>query len=408
VITFNYTARNLESGQTVKAEVQAENEQAAAKLLMSQKLFPITIEQKSAQGLQGKLTFLNKIKVKDRVILTRQLATLINAGLPLVQSIRTVRGQITSKPLKEVVDKVIVNLESGMSLSGALAKHPTVFNNVYVSMVAAGEASGTLDASLERLANQQEKDEVLVRKIRSAMVYPVIVLGVIGLVMVFMLTTVMPQISQLYKDLGKDVPFLTNLLLIASNFLIKFWWLVIIVFVGILFGLRNYFRTDSGVRVAATMKLNAPIFGRIFRKIYMARFARTLGTLLGTGIPVLQALGVVRDAVNNVVVAGSVERAIKDVRGGKALSTTLEGDPNILPLVAQMIKIGEQSGAIDSMLEKVASFYEGEVDDEVKNLSTTIEPLLMVVLGVTVGGVVAAILLPVYSLVGSGGLSNLK
>jgi type IV pilus assembly protein PilC len=408
MITFTYTARSLESGQTVTADVEAENAQAAAKLLMSQQLFPISIEQKSAKGLQASIPFLNKVKVKDRVIFTRQLATLINAGLPLLQSIRTVRDGVTSKLLQEVVDKVIVSLESGLSFSGALAKHPTVFNNVYVSMVAAGEASGTLDQALERLANQQEKDEILMRKVRGAMVYPVIVLGVIALVMVFMLTTVLPQISQLYKDLKTTMPILTRGLLALSNFLINYWWLALIMVVGAALGLRNYFKSEPGQRQAAKMKMGAPVFGNIFRKLYMARFSRTLGTLLGSGIPMLQAMGVVKEAVNNVLVAESVDRAIIEVKGGKALSASLEGDPNILPLVPQMIRIGEQSGAMDAMLEKVSSFYENEVDDEVKNLSTSIEPLLMVVMGVTVGLVIAAILLPVYSLVGSGGLSGMK
>jgi type IV pilus assembly protein PilC len=248
MITFTYTARSLESGQTVTADVEAENAQAAAKLLMSQQLFPISIEQKSAKGLQASIPFLNKVKVKDRVIFTRQLATLINAGLPLLQSIRTVRDGVTSKLLQEVVDKVIVSLESGLSFSGALAKHPTVFNNVYVSMVAAGEASGTLDQALERLANQQEKDEILMRKVRGAMVYPVIVLGVIALVMVFMLTTVLPQISQLYKDLKTTMPILTRGLLALSNFLINYWWLALIMVVGAALGLRNYFKSEPGIR----------------------------------------------------------------------------------------------------------------------------------------------------------------
>jgi type IV pilus assembly protein PilC len=405
VITYVYTAKRKDSGETVKAEVQADSEQSAAKLLIAQNLFPITIEQKNGEGVLGKFK-LDHIKVKDRVIFTRQLSTLINAGLPLVQSLRTVRSQLDSKPLISVLDQVIASVEGGSTLSEGFAKHPKVFNQVYVSMVRAGEASGTLDKSLERLATQQEKDAAILSKIRSALIYPAIVLAVIIGVLIFMLTTVLPQVAALYDELGKDLPFLTAALVAVSTFITKFWWLTIIMIGLAAFAFINLGKTPAGRAVFDRFKMETPIFGKIMRKVYMARYARTLGTLVGSGIPLLEGLNVVRMAINNVHVEASIAKQISQVKGGKALSASIENDPNFLVLVPQMIAIGERSGALDDMLGRVATFFENEVEEEVKNLSTTIEPVLMVVLGVTVGIVIAAVLLPVYSLVGSGALNS--
>ncbi len=408
MLTFVYTAHKTETGELVKAEVQAENERSAAKLLMSQGLFPISIDNKAGGGFLAKSGLSNRVGAKDRVIFTRQLSTLINAGLPLTQSLHTVSEQIANKTLHEVVVAVVSNVESGTSLSVSFAQFPKVFNDIYISLVAAGEASGSLDKALERIANQQEKDAAILSKIRGALIYPVIVLFVIAAVLVFMLTTVLPQVGGLYTDLHKQLPILTRILLAISSFIIHFWFVVVIGLGAAYFGGRSYVQTPPGRALLDRMKLNMPLFGKIFRKVYMARFSRTLGTMLQSGIPMLEALRIVKDAIANVHVEAVLEKSMQGVKGGKALSSTLEGQPEFLTLVPQMIKIGEQSGAIDGMLDRVATYYEGEVDEEVRNISTTIEPLLMVVLGVTVGGVIAAILLPVYSLVGSGGVDNLK
>jgi type IV pilus assembly protein PilC len=408
MLTFVYTAHKTDSNELVKAEVQAENERAAAKLLMAQGLFPISIDNKAEKGLLAKSGLGSHIGAKDRVIFTRQLSTLINAGLPLTQSLRTVTDQITNKALHDVVVNVVSAVEGGQSLSQAFAAHPNVFNDIYVSLVAAGEASGSLDKALERIANQQEKDAAILSKIRGALIYPVIVLLVIVAVLVFMLTTVLPQVGGLYKDLHKDLPTLTQILLNISSFITHFWYIVLVAVGGLVLAGRNYIKTPTGRSLADNFKLNMPLFGKIFRKVYMARFSRTLGTMLQSGIPMLEALRIVKDAINNVHVEAVIEKAMVGVKGGKALSYTLEDQETFMKLVPQMIKIGEQSGAIDSMLDRVATYFENEVDEEVKNISTTIEPLLMVVLGVTVGGVIAAILLPVYSLVGSGGVNQLK
>jgi type IV pilus assembly protein PilC len=408
VITFNYTAYRNDTGEVLKAQVQAESQAAAAKLLTGQGLFPISIESAEEVGLLAKLGFGQKVGSKQKVVFTRQLSTLINAGLPLTQSLRTVKDQLSDKKLQEVVNHVLNSVEAGTSLSQSFAEHPQVFNNIYIALVAAGEASGSLDKALARIADQQEKDAAIISKIRGALIYPLIVVGVILAVLVFMLTTVLPQVGSLYKDLGKTLPLLTQILIDVSTFLVNYWYLVIMLAVAAFFGGQAWFKTPKGRSVSDLIKLNVPLIGRIYRKVYMARFARTLGTLMGTGVPVLEGLRIVKESISNVHVEAAIQGAIDGVRGGKALSSTLEGQSTFLSLVPQMIKIGEQSGQIDQMLDRVATYFENEVDDEVRNLSATIEPVLMVVLGITVGGVIAAVLMPVYSLVGSGAISNLR
>ncbi len=407
MITFAYKAKNPANGELVSAEVQADNEHAAAKLLIGQGLYPISIEDRDAKKNIATLSFGNPVKTKDRVIFTRQLSTLVNAGLPLTQSLRIASEQINNKNLHEAIAQVIVSVEGGSTLSNSLSQYPKIFNEIYVNLVAAGETSGTLDKALERIASQQEKDAAILSKIRGALVYPVIVLVVILAVLVFMLTTVLPQVGSLYNDLHKELPLMTKILIAIAGFIQHDWWFVLLLVVGAVIGLRAYAASASGRRQFDQIKLSAPLFGRMFQKVYMARFSRTLATLLGSGIPLLDALSTVSKAMNNTIVEDSISGSIAKVRGGKALSASLEGSKGFTQLVPQMIRVGEQSGAIDGMLEKVAGYYEEEVDNEIKNLSTTIEPVLMVVLGAVVGIVIAAVLLPVYGLIGSGGISNL-
>ncbi len=341
---------------------------------------------------------------KDKVIFTRQLATLINAGLPLAQSLRTVQDQTQSKKLKTAAQDVISSIEGGNSLSVAFAKHPKIFGDVFIALVAAGEVSGTLDKALERIADQQEKEAEISSKIRGAMVYPVIVLFVILLVIIFMLTTVVPQIQKLYVDLRQELPFVTAVMVSMANFMTQFWWLILIVLgIGIYF-LRQYLVTDSGKRLVDRIKLNVPLFGTMFRKLYMARFTRTGETLMATGVPMLETLRITARAVNNSYISDAILRAAEKVKGGRALSATLKNEQYILPLVPQMISIGEQSGGIDAMMGKAATFYENELDQTIRSISTAIEPILMVFLALVAGVMVLAILLPIYGLVGSGAL----
>jgi len=274
---------------------------------------------------------------------------------------------------------------------------------VFISLVAAGESSGTLDKALVRLAAQQEKDAEMMSKIRGALVYPAIVLAVIFLVLGFMLFTVVPQIEKLYVDLKQTLPWVTQIMVSTANFFLYFWWLVIILLgIGGYF-LVQYLKTEEGIRMKDSLKLNMPIFGMLFKKLYMARFARTGQTLLATGVPLLDALKICADGVNNVHVAKSINHAATKVKGGKGLAESLKPEDYILPLVPQMLSIGEKSGKVDEMMGKVASVYENELDDSIKTISTSIEPILMVVLALVAGTMVAAILLPIYNLVNTTG-----
>ena len=397
---YDYEARDSASNKIVKSVVQADSENAAAKLLTAQGFVPLKIE------LQDDKTnffarFSGRITTKDRVVFTRQLATLIGAGLPLAQSLRTVQEQTTNKRMQEIVQEIISDVEGGKSLSDSFAKHPEAFNKVYVALVSAGETSGTMDDSLKRLAAQQEKEAAMMSKIRGAMMYPSIVLVVIILVVGFMLFTVVPQVEGLYRDLNKGLPFVTLMMIKTANFFSSLWWLVILAMIIGGYFLAQYLKTEQGIRTKDIFKLNVPMFKGMFRKMYMARFARTGQVLLSTGVPMLDMLRITSDAVNNVIISESILRASDKVKGGKALSASLSNEDYFLAMVPQMIKIGEQSGKIDEMMGKTAQVYEDELDEEIRALSTAIEPVLMVFLAIVAGTMVAAILLPIYSLVGN-------
>lgn len=395
---YTYEARDNATSKIVKSVVQADSENSAAKLLIEQGFAPLNIKEVDEDGnFIGRIT--GRITTKDRIVFTRQLATLIGAGLPLSQSMRTVLEQTENKRLQTIVQEIIADVEGGRQLSEAFGKHPEVFDKVFIALVSAGEASGTLDDALKRVAAQQEKDAAMMSKIKGALTYPIIVLFVIFGVMGFMLFTVVPQVEKLYEDLNQELPFLTQVMVNAAAFGQSYWWLILIVLgVGIYFFVQ-YLKTEQGIKMADGLKLNMPLFGVMFRKLYMARFTRTAQTLLSTGVSMLDMLRISADAVNNTYISKSITRAAEKVKGGKTLSSALKPEEYILTMVPQMINIGEQSGRIDEMMGKTAQVYEDELDEEIKTISTAIEPALMVVLAVMAGGMVGAILLPIYSLV---------
>jgi type IV pilus assembly protein PilC len=400
MLTFQYEAKDRATGKHVKATVQADSEAAAYKLVLNQGYTPQKIvEQSKAAGPLGALK--NRVTTKDKVVFSRQLATLIGAGLPLAQGLSTVVDQTDNPRMKAVAQDILTSVEGGKALGESFGKHPDVFSPVYIALVEAGETSGTLDQALTRIATQQEKDAEMMGKIKGAMVYPAIVLTVIIGVMIFMLFTIVPQVEKLYKDLHQTLPFISQIMVGAASFLAHFWWtLPIILAAAVYFG-RQYFRTENGIKLSDNLKLNMPLISPLFRKLYMARLMRTGQSLLSTGVPMLDALNICARSVNNVHVARSVLHAADKVKSGKALGESLEPEDYILPLVPQMIGIGEKSGKVDEMMGKTANVYESELDASIKAISTVIEPLLMVVLAIFAGGMVAAILLPIYQLVGN-------
>lgn len=401
MLTYTYTARDPATGKKVKATVQAVNEAAASKLIQKEGLAPIEVKPLIVDNKSLWGRYKNRISLKNKIIFSRQLSTLINAGLPLVQSLRQVGEQTTNKSFVVVINQIISDVEGGLALSEALSKHPGVFNDIYISLIAAGETSGTLDKSLERVADQQEKDAEIISKVRGALAYPAIVilvmLGVVG----FMIVKVLPQVKVIYDDLpGANLPLITRVLLFISDVTIKYWWVVLILLALSVYATSRYARTLGGKEVIDKFKMTAPALGRLYMKLYMARFARTATTLVASGIPLIQMLEIVGRSIGNVHIERSLKGATEKVKGGKSLSDSLKGDPNFLPLVPNMLKVGEQSGALEDMLAKTADYYEKEVDNEIKTISTIIEPALMVLLGITAFIIVAAVLLPIYGLAG--------
>lgn len=397
MLKYNYEAKDSATGKRVRSTVQADSERAAGRLLIDQGFVPISITEQGKEG--GFQAYLNRVRTKDRVVFTRQLSTLIGAGIPLAQALQTVADQTENKRLKSIAGDIVNGVEGGSTLSASFAKHPEVFDQVYISLIAAGEASGTLDKALLRIADQQEKDAAVMSKIRGALVYPVIVLVVIGAVLGFMLFTVVPQVKKLYHDMHQTLPFVSQLMVSAADFVTQFWWLLILIVAAAAILGQRYLKTDAGRKFLDSFKLHVPMFGTMFQKLYMARFTRTGQTLMASGVSMLDMLSISSRAVNNSLIGGAISRSAEKVKGGKSLADSLQKEPLILSLVPQMIKIGEQSGRIDEMMGKTASVYENELDESIKAISTAIEPILMVVLAVVAGTMVAAILLPIYSLV---------
>ena len=395
---FSYRAKDKKTGNIVKGNLQATTERAAGKLLVEQGYVPEKISEVKENFFSK---FANRITTKDRITFSRQFATLIGAGLPLANSLRTVAAQTENKAMKAVIEDVLNNVEGGKSLTDSFAAHPDVFDNVYISLVRAGEAGGTLDESLKRLADQQEKDAAMMSKIRGAMVYPGIILVVIIAVLAFMMIMVVPQVRGLYEDMGKELPGLTKFLVGMTDFFGMYWWALLIVLGILVFAFINFRKTDTGRNFFDTFKLNVPMFKGLFQKLYMSRFARTMQMLLGAGVSMLDSMAISARATGNTVVEKQVMEAAEKVKAGKELSKSLEDRDYILPLVPQMSSIGEQSGKIDEMFGRAAKVFTDEVDEQINNISTMIEPILMVIMAGLIGVVIGGTLLPIYSLVSS-------
>lgn len=397
---FNYKAKDKKTGKTVKGNIQAENEQTAGRLLIEQGYIPQTVTEEGNGLLNNK----GHVTAKDRITFTRQMATLIGAGLPLATSLRTVAEQTQSKTMKGIVEEVLAKVEAGKTLHESFAEHPDVFNGVYLALIKAGETSGTLDLALKRLADQEEKDAAMLSKIRGALVYPAIILVVIIAVLAFMMILVVPQVKGLYEDMGKELPGLTKFLVAISDFFAQFWWLVMIITGATIAGIYYYIkRTSSGRKIADAFKLKVPLFGGLFKKLYVSRFARTTEMMLATGVPMLDSVKIAIESTNNKVVEEEYSKSLEIIKGGKTLSEGLKERNYMLPLVPQMASIGEESGKIDEMLGKAATVYENELDEQINNISTMIEPILMVAMAGLIGIVIGGTLLPIYSLVNSIG-----
>ena len=397
---FTYKAKEQSTGKSIKGTIQAENERTAGKLLLDRGYIPESVQEEGTGFFSKAQT---KVTANDRITFTRQFATLIGAGLPVAQSLRTVAEQTEAKGMKAVIEQINADIEAGRSLGEAFGKHPDVFNNVYMSLIKAGEVSGTLDSSLRRIAEQEEKNDKIMKKIRGAMMYPLISLIVIILVFVYMMVEVVPEVENLYVSMDETLPMLTQILVGIKDFIINFWYIVLIILAVVIVSLKQFFKTTPGIRTSANIKLNIPMFNDLFKLLYNGRFARIAQILLSTGVSVLDSVHIAGEATDNVVVQDVIEEAATMVQAGKPLSVALKDKDYLLPLVPNMAAIGEESGKMDEMLGKAAQVYEDELDEKVNAISTMIEPLMLLMLGGIAAILVAGVLLPIYSLVGQIG-----
>jgi type IV pilus assembly protein PilC len=401
---YTYKAKDAD-GKVIQAEIEAVSVADAAKVLKSKQLFPFEIEPRKTGLLSGDFSMeFSRLTAKDRVLFTRQLSTLIKAGLPLAKGLRVLTGQIDNPKLLRMVNQISTSIEGGSTLSQSLAQNPKFFNGIYISMVESGETSGNLDEVLIRLADQEEKTQEINRKIRGALTYPAVVLAVLVAVSVLMITMVLPQVGKMYTDLNKPLPVFTEMLLALAAFMTKFWYFILMLLGAIAYSVKLYLASPAGRNQFDKYKMKLPLFGPLMKKLYMARFARTMGSLVASGVPMLQALDIVSRAMNNMHLERAIKAIQSQVKAGSALSKPISENELFLPLVGQMLSVGEETGSVSDSLNKVADYYEDEVDQAVATISTLIEPATMVILGLMVAFLIGAVLLPIYGLVsGLGG-----
>ena len=385
-------------GDTVSGELSAKSRGEVLAQLRKKKIVVTSVRPKPKE-ISLKLPFGDAIRTKDLAVFTRQFATMINAGLPLVQCLDILSRQLDKQIFRDVTKRVMSDIEAGATLSEALTKHPKAFDELYVNMVKAGEAGGILDTILMRLAEYIEKIEALKRKVKSAMMYPAVVFSVAILATLFMLMFIIPTFAKMFSDFGAELPLPTQIVLAASNFIRGFWWALIAGTIGFFFGFKRYYATDKGHHVIDGLLLKIPVLGDVLRKGAVSRFTRTLGTLVSSGVPILDGLEITAKTAGNVIVKDAVMMARASIREGDTISNPLRQSGVFPPMVVQMITVGEETGALDEMLTKIADFYDDEVDTAVDALTSVIEPIMIVFMGAIVGGMVVAMYLPIFQMV---------
>jgi type IV pilus assembly protein PilC len=396
--TYQYKVRDR-GGNLVTGTLVADSELLVLQRLREMGYTPLEVG-KEKKGLNLEINVKKKkVKLKDLSIFSRQFATMINSGLPILRALSILADQTSNSLLAETLTACRMDVEQGASLSGAMQKHPKVFNDLYISMVKSGETGGSLDNTLLSLAATLEREVHLRGKIKSAMTYPVAVVALVVLIMSAMLLFVVPQFESIYAELGGSLPMPTQVLLTMSQLMQKYWYMVVLIAIGARFAFRRYKKTDNGREVLDRFKLRVPVFGALFHKTAISRFASTSAMLLKSGVPILQALDIVTDTVNNRVIAHAVHDVQTSVREGESMAKPLSRHAVFPPMVVQMIAVGEETGQVDIMLEKVAQFYDQEVEASVDALTSLIEPLLIAVIGGCVGAAVVALYMPMFNII---------
>jgi len=392
---FNYTARTL-TGELQSGSIDLAKEKDVIAHLRKNRMIVVKVQQAPKDI---KLSFGGGVTTRDIVIFTRQFATMINSGLPLVQALDILSEQSENKMLKDVTRQIVYDVESGHTLADALRKHPKAFTELYVNMVAAGEAGGILDTILLRLATFMEKNDALVRKVKGAMIYPTVILSVAGICIVVLLLFVIPIFQKMFAEAGGVLPLPTQIVVGASNFVKGYWWALFGGVAGIVFAIKRYYATSTGKLNLDKLMLMAPVLGDVIRKSAVSRFTRTLGTLIASGVSILDGLEITAKTAGNRVIHDAVMESRSSIAGGETIAAPLQKSKVFPPMVISMIAVGEQTGGLDEMLTKIADFYDEEVDAAVGNLLALMEPVMIVVLGVIVGGMVVAMYLPIFSMI---------
>jgi type IV pilus assembly protein PilC len=396
--TFDYKVRD-KTGALVTGQLVGDNEAIVMTRLRQMGLTPIRVKQAST-GLKMEIHLRpGRIKLKQIAVFCRQFATMVNSGLPILRALSILTDQTESKELAKVLFAVRAGVENGSSLSAAMAEHPKAFNALFISMVKAGETGGVLDDVLLSLADQIEREVELRRQIKSAMTYPIVVVALVTLILAAMLLFVVPQFETIYSSLGGTLPLPTRMLLSVSRAVRSYWYVVLLGAVVASFLFRRYKKTEAGRGRVDAVKIKVPIFGPLFHKVALARFASTLGMLLRSGVPILQALDNVNETVNNRVIGDAVDDVKTSVREGESIARPLGRHKAFPPMVVQMMAVGEETGAVDTMLDKVAEFYNSEVTATVEAMTSLIEPLLIAVIGAAVGAAVIALYMPMFSVI---------
>ena len=395
---FEYTARNAANGQIQKGQVEVKSREEVSAYLRKNKMMLVSVREAPKKISLGGALGKARVKTRDIVIFTRQFATMINAGLPLVQSLSILAEQTENKTLKEVTKAVVHDVEAGNTLADAFSKHPKAFSGLYVNMVAAGEAGGILDTILIRLATFLEKSDALIRKVKGAMIYPAVIFSVAIIAISVLLIFVIPTFQSMFASVNMELPLPTRVVIGMSQILIGFWWAIIGGMAAMVFALKKYYATTGGQRQIDGLMLKAPVLGDILRKSAVSRFTRTLGTLISSGVSILDGLEITAKTAGNMVVHDAVMESRQSIAGGETISAPLERSKVFPPMVISMIAVGEQTGGLDEMLTKIADFYDEEVDVAVSSLLSLMEPVMIVVLGVIVGGMVVAMYLPIFDM----------
>ncbi len=400
---YEYTALDV-NGKSATGIVDAESAPVARQKLRAMQKFPVSINEvadlskQRTKATPSVASVFYRVKQTDIAAMTRQLATLISAGFPLVSAIDALIPQTASKAFKPILAQIKEAIVEGNSFAGALANYPGVFTSLYTNMVRAGESSGTLEIVLEQLADITEKQQALKTRIQSALAYPILMAGVGILVLFLLITFIVPNITSIFTDMEQVLPLPTIILIDVSNFFKNFWWGVLVVLILIWFCFRSFTKTTTGRHMVDKAKLKLPLFGPIFQKLAVARFTRTLGSLLENGVTLLTSLEIVRNIAGNTQIAMAIEHAADEVSKGQGLGTSLEASAAFPQLSLQMIQVGEQSGELENLLLKVATMYENEVESRVMSVTSLLEPVMILVMGVVLGFVVLSICLPIFEM----------